>query len=214
MHRVVANQTLQAGANAGNPLSSTLSDLQLDALREVSNIGSGNAATALSAMLGRSVDISVPTARALPLSEAVAEVGLPDVLRYGVCVPVVGAMPSIVLLLLPEDDADSLCAMFGIEPSTPDAESMLGELGNILATSYINVLAEMLQMDFEPAPPQVVHDMLGAIVQSILLGSVDDEDTALMIDSRLKVEGDDCAMSFLLVPAGGGVRELLERLGV
>ena len=62
-------------------------DMQLDALRELANIGSGNAGTALSSMLGKSVDISVPTAAALPLAEAVAIAGAPDELRHGVVVP-------------------------------------------------------------------------------------------------------------------------------
>src|SRR3954447_11863384 len=95
----------------------TFSDMQLDALRELANIGSGNAGTALGSMLGKSVDISVPTAAALPLDEAVAIAGAPDELRYGVVVPIVGDFEAIVVLLFPEADATKLCAIYGIEPS-------------------------------------------------------------------------------------------------
>ena len=80
-------------------------DMQLDALRELANIGSGNAGTALGSMLGKSVDISVPTAAALPLAEAVAIAGEPDELRYGVVVPIVGDFEAIVVLLA---DCDAL----------------------------------------------------------------------------------------------------------
>jgi chemotaxis protein CheC len=189
-------------------------DMQLDALRELANIGSGNAGTALGSMLGKSVEISVPTAAALPLAEAVAIAGEPDEMRYGVVVPIVGDLEAIVVLLFPEEDARKLCGIYGIEPSTPDGNSMLGEVGNILGTHYINVLAEMAGMVLEPAPPQVVEDMLGSILQSVLLGRGDDVEEALVLDSSLLVEEEACSLSFLLLPNDGGIRQLLERLGV
>src|SRR4051812_15833706 len=129
----------------------TFSDMQLDALRELANIGSANAGTALSSMLGKAVDISVPTAAALPLDEAVAIAGAPDVLCHGVVVPVVGDFEAMVVLLFPDEDARKLCGIYGIEPSTPDGKSMLGEVGNILGTHYINVLAQMAGMELRPA---------------------------------------------------------------
>jgi chemotaxis protein CheC len=193
---------------------STFSDLQLDALRELANIGSGNAGTALSSMLGKAVDISVPTAAALPLAEAVAIAGEPDELRYGVVVPVVGDFEAIVVLLFPEADARTLCGIYGIEPSTADGYSMLGEVGNILGTNYINVLAQMVGMELEPEPPQVVEDMLGSILSTVLIGRGDDIDEALILDSDLLVEDENCSLSFLLLPNHGGIKELLGRLGL
>jgi chemotaxis protein CheC len=192
----------------------TFTDMQLDALRELANIGSGNAGTALGQMLGKTVDISVPTAAVLPLAEAVAFAGDPDELRHGVVVPVVGDMDAVVLLLFPDADARTLCGIYGIEPSTPDGQSMLGEVGNILGSNYIKVLAQMATIDLEPAPPQVVEDMLGSILQSVLLGRGEDIDTALILDSSLEVEDEECSLSFLLLPAEGGIRQLLERLGL
>jgi chemotaxis protein CheC len=192
----------------------TFTDMQLDALRELANIGSGNAGTALGQMLGKSVDISVPTAAVLPLADAVAIAGQPDELRHGVVVPVVGEMDAVVLLLFPDADARTLCGIYGIEPSTPDGRSMLGEVGNILGSNYINVLAQMAGMNLEPAPPQVVEDMLGSILQSVLLGRGEDIDAALILDSSLEVEDEECSLSFLLLPAEGGIRQLLERLGL
>jgi chemotaxis protein CheC len=192
----------------------TFTDMQLDALRELANIGSGNAGTALGQMLGKTVDISVPTAAVLPLAEAVAFAGDPDELRHGVVVPVVGDMDAVVLLLFPDADARTLCGIYGIEPSTPDGQSMLGEVGNILGSNYIKVLAQMATIDLEPAPPQVVEDMLGSILQSVLLGRGEDIDTALILDSSLQVEDEECSLSFLLLPAEGGIRQLLERLGL
>ncbi len=190
------------------------SDVQLDALRELANIGSGQAAAALSQLLGRPVDISVPTAAALPLADAVAVSGDPDAPRYGILVPIIGDMDASVVLLVPEEDAVTLTSVFGLEPASEDGRSMLAEVGNILGTSYINVLAQMTGMGMEPAPPQVTHDMLGAILASVLLGRGDDVDVALVLDSALEVEGESCSMSFLLLPQPGGVDELLGRIGL
>jgi chemotaxis protein CheC len=192
----------------------TFTELQLDALRELANIGSGNAGTALGQMLGKSVDISVPTAAVLPLPDAVAIAGAPEELQHGVVVAVHGDLDAIVVLLFPESDAERLCGLYGIEPGTPDGRSMLGEVGNILGANYINVLAQMAGMTLEPSPPQVVQDMLGAIMESVLLGRGDDIDGALVLDSSLMVEDEACSLSFLLLPAADGVRQLLERLGV
>jgi chemotaxis protein CheC len=195
-------------------VSTQYTDLQLDALRELANIGSGTASTALSGMLGRSVDISVPKAQALPFAEAVEAAGPPELDITGIVLGIVGDMSGTVLLLVPPADADAMCRMLGVEPDDEFALSALGEIGNIVGTSYINALAGMTGMEIEPTPPATATDMLGALVASVLAGQAHAADTALMLDSNLVVEGEDCSVSFLLVPDQGGVAMLLERLGL
>ena len=195
-------------------MSSPYSDLQLDALRELANVGSGNASTALSGMLGRSVDISVPKAQALPFAEAVEAAGPAEQDVTGIVLGIVGEMNGTVLLLVPPADADKICRMLGVEPDDEYALSALGEIGNIVGTSYINALAAMTGMDIEPTPPTTATDMLGALVASVLAGQAHAGDIALMLDSNLVVEGEDCSISFFLVPDQGGVDELLSRLGL
>jgi chemotaxis protein CheC len=189
-------------------------ELQLDALRELANIGSGTASTALSGMLGRSVDISVPKAQALPFAEAVEAAGPAEDEVTGIVLGIVGEMNGTVLLLVPPADADAMCRMLGVEPDDEFALSALGEIGNIVGTSYINALAGMTGMDIEPTPPSTTTDMLGALVASVLAGAAMESDIALMLDSNLVVEGEDCSISFLLVPDHGGVDLLLSRLGL
>jgi chemotaxis protein CheC len=189
-------------------------ELQLDALRELANIGSGNASTALSGMLGRSVDISVPKAQALPFAEAVEAAGPAEQEITGIVLGIVGEMNGTVLLLVPPADADAMCRMLGVEPDDEFALSALGEIGNIVGTSYINALADMTGMDIEPTPPGTATDMLGALVASVLAGQAHAGDIALMLDSNLVVEGEDCSISFFLVPDQGGVEQLLTRLGL
>jgi chemotaxis protein CheC len=195
-------------------VSPQFSDLQLDALRELANIGSGTASTALSSMLSRSVDISVPTAAALPFADAVEAVGPAERVVTGVVIGVNGDMAATVLLLLGDGDAATLCGLLGVDPADDLAASAVGEIGNIVGASYINALSAMTGLTLEPEPPQSATDMLAAIVATVLAGRATGDDLALVLDSDLTVEGEDCAISFLLVPSSGGVQELLTRLGL
>lgn len=195
-------------------MSTEYTDLQLDALRELANIGSGKASTALSMLLGRPVDISVPSARALSFADAVEATGDYELQITGIVLGIVGDLEGTVLLLISPQDADTVCEILGVEPGSEYAPSALGEVGNIVGSSYINALAEMTGMAIEPTPPGTATDMLGAIVQTVLAGQAHAGDIALMLDSELEVEGSDCSIAFMLVPSEDGVGELLERLGL
>lgn len=191
-----------------------LTDIQLDAMRELANIGSGNAATAFSSMVGNSVDVSVPSVRFMPLADAVEAAGPPDEIVTGVLLPVVGDIDAHVLLLFDETDATTLCNLLGVDAGTEIGMSALGEIANILGSAYINAIGSMTGLELEPAPPQAVMDMLGAIVATVL-GSISiDTSTTLYIDSDIILEGQPCSFSFLLVPTQAGVNELLSRLGL
>jgi chemotaxis protein CheC len=189
-------------------------ETQLDALRELANIGSGTASTALSSMLGRSVDITVPSAKALSFAEAIDAAGDPESEITAIVLGIVGELQGTVLLLVTPEDANSLCAILGLEPGSEFIPSALNEIGNIVGTSYINALAQMTGMEMEPTPPATATDMLGALVASALAGQADASDVALMLDSQLEVEDEDCSLAFMLVPTQSGVGELLSRLGL
>jgi chemotaxis protein CheC len=193
----------------------TYTDLQIDALRELANIGSGTAATALSGMLGAPVDISVPNPLLLPLNDAVEAVGPVDAEVTGVCIGIVGDMDATVLMLFSPETAAVLCPMLGVEAGTEIALSALQEIGNVLGASYTGALGTMTGLQLEPVPPQAAHDMLGAIVASVLLAPGEDRDAVLLLDSDLTVEGgEECSPSFMFIPSHGGVNELLSRLGL
>jgi chemotaxis protein CheC len=189
-------------------------DLQLDALRELANIGSGTASTSLSGMLGRSVDISVPSAKVLPMADAVGTIGDPEAEATGIVLGVTGDMQASVLLLFSPKDAAQMCSFLGVEAGTEIGESALMEIGNIVGASYLNALGSMTGMALEPTPPAAATDMLGAIVETVLAQRAGAGDVALLLDTDLVVEGSDASVSFLLVPDAGGVDQLLARLGL
>jgi chemotaxis protein CheC len=190
------------------------SELQLDALRELANIGSGTAATALSSMLGRPVDVSIPSATAVPLADAVDAAGPAELEVTAVVLPIFGDFDGIVLLLFPPEDAATLCGLLGVEPGTEFGLSALGEIGNILGSAYVGALGMMTGLSLEPRPPQTVTDMLGAVVSSVLATGAEATDVALVLDSDLLVEGTECSLSFMLVPSRNGVGEVLAGLGL
>jgi chemotaxis protein CheC len=193
-----------------------LTDIQLDALRELANIGSGTAATALSKLLRRETDVAVPTALALPLADAVDELGPPGTEATAVVLPIVGELDAIVLMLFAPKDAKRICALLGVDPATELGRSALNEVGNIVGTAYINALCALTGLELEPAPPQATTDMLGAIVESVLAEHASAQDVALLLDSDLLVgvEDEACSFSFILVPTTRSVGDLLDRLGL
>lgn len=194
-------------------MATNYTELQLDALREAANIGSGNAATALSNLLRRPVAISQPSARALPLAEAIDEVGDAGMLTTGVLLLVEGDLEALVLLLFTPAEAAALCELLGVQDPAW-RESALGEVGNILGCSYINALAAMTGMSAAPRPPETVSDMLGAIVSTALVAGLRADDLAILMNSKLDVDGSRCGFAFLFVPAIDGADRLLDRLGV
>jgi chemotaxis protein CheC len=107
-----------------------------------------------------------------------------------------------------------LCELLGVQAGTELGDSALCEIGNIMGTSYLNALAAMTGFELGPRPPHLSTDMLGAIVASALVQTVGDADMTLVLDSELEVAEKACSMSFLLIPAAGGIHDLLAPLGL
>ena len=190
------------------------SEIQLDALGELANIASGTAATALSQMLGQEVELHVPRALALPLADAVDSAGSAEEVVSGIAFELEGDVQGLVLLLVPDKDAQMLCELLGVEPGTELGDSALAEIGNILGTSYLNAIVAMTGLALMPSPPYVATDLLGAIVASLLAQTVGDADVALVLDSELVLADNPCSLSFMLMPASGRADDLLAPLGL
>jgi chemotaxis protein CheC len=189
-------------------------ELQLDALRELANVGSGTASTVLSTLVGRTVDVSLPKARVLPFAEAVQAAGSPTEPVTAVTLPLDGDFQALVMMLLSWADERVICKLLGVDAGTAVGRSAVGEVGNLLGSSYVTSLCELTGMNVEPGPPRTDSDMLGAIVASALAAGAAGGDTALLVNSDLIVAKGSCSLSVILVPSERGVHGLLERLGV
>jgi chemotaxis protein CheC len=194
--------------------TSRYNDLQLDALRELANIGSGTAGTALSSLLGRPVVISVPNAAALDLVDAVDAAGAPEDVVWAVVVTVHGDLEATALLVIGDQDAAAICALLGVVPDSDTGRSALEEVGNILVASYVGALVSMTGFVLEMRPPTSARDMLGALVSTVLAARSEGRDFAIMLDSELGLEDDAISLSFMLLPTPDGVSELLHRIGL
>jgi chemotaxis protein CheC len=191
----------------------TYTDAELDALREVANIGSSTAATAMSSLIGVPVDVSTPSARAMQLTDAIERVGPAEMVVTTVVVPVTGDLEALVLMVLAPHTEEEACRLIGVERDSDLGRSALVELGNILAASYLGALSTLTGLSLEPSPPEGVRDMLRAVLSSVLIRDDGDGDV-LILESTLSVAVAECSPTFLFVPSGGSVEEIIERLRV
>jgi chemotaxis protein CheC len=195
-------------------VANTYSEAQIDALRELANIGAGNASIAMERLIGHPVGLQVPRVDLLPLADAVAAAGPPEAYRYGIVVPISGDFKARMLLLIEPSAAAVLYGSFDLEPGSAQSLSMLCEFGNILSSAYVCSLAQTVGMEVAPAPPQLVVDMLASIFSAVLMGDGLDGDLALVLDSELTVKGEPCSFDVMLIPAPGAVDALFGAIAV
>jgi chemotaxis protein CheC len=188
-------------------------ELQQSALREIANIGSGHAATALSQLLGRPVEIGYSEALLTVLAEAIDRIGAPMSRSALVDTPIKGDRGT-VLLVFPDDTGEQLCQLLGTSLTDEMGRTALQEVGNILATSYLNALVEMTGMELEPEPPTVEIDLLGQLLSQSGASGGNPTDPTVLMRSQFTVEASTAKFSFLFVPRIGSVETLLDRLGV
>ena len=188
-------------------------ELQQSALREIANIGSGHAATALSQLLGRPVEIGYSEALLTVLAEAIDRIGAPMSRSALVDTPIQND-GGTVLLVFPDDTGEELCQLLGTSLSDELGLTALQEVGNILATSYLNAIVEMTGMQLEPEPPTVEVDLLGELLSQSAASGGSPTDPTVLMRSQMTVEASTAKFSFLFVPRIGSVETLLDRLGV
>jgi chemotaxis protein CheC len=172
-----------------------LKESQLDAMREVANIGAGHAATALSQMTNRRIMITVPRVKVRPLEDACDMVGPPEDVIAAILMHMMGDLTGRALLLFPEPAARTLCDfLMRRELGTTRTfevmeQSALKEAGNILASAYLNALSEFMGMMLVPSVPSLVIDLSGAILTTAHLNFGHDRDYAFCVETSFKMEG-------------------------
>ncbi|KXS41900.1 MAG: chemotaxis protein CheC [Candidatus Frackibacter sp. T328-2] len=199
-----------------------LSALQLDALKEVANIGAGNAATAFSQILEQKIDMSVPEVSILPLNEVPEILGGPDTLIAGILVKVVGDASGKILFALEEESADRLTNMLLDERLALESEnktekienSTLEEMGNILTNSYLNALSQMTDFSLLPSVPALAFDMAGAILEVAFLQVGHIGDYALVVETEFWNGDESIEGHFFFIPTPESLNKILAQLGV
>ena len=199
-----------------------LTSMHFDVLRELGNIGSGNAVTSLAKMLDKKVDMSVPLVQFLNFSDLAGAIGGPENYVAGVLVMLSGGLNSIMMFLLEQKGAKVLINELFSNISNKDADlpleeielSALKELGNILTNSYLNSLSVMLNLDIKPSVPSLAIDMAGAILSVPAIEFSKVSDKVLFIDTIFKTTDTDVDGYFILVPEFDSFKIIMSNLGV
>ncbi len=196
-----------------------MTDNYMDVLKEIGNIGAGNAMTALSQMLQSKVDMQVPQVRLLEFSEVGAMVGGEEQLMVGVFLGVEGDITGSIMFLVELGAAKGLVKkiMMGYDSGQEGLDEMevsaMQEVSNIITGAYLNSLATMTNLCIYPTPPSLTVDMAGAIlsVPAIEFGIMGDK--ILLIQSRFfdEVEIDGY---FVLIPDLDSYQKILSALGI
>lgn len=194
----------------------------LDALGEIANIGAGNAATALAAMLKTKIQINVPQVTVLPFTEAPDFMGGAENHVVAIYFHVKGPVKASFLLVIPIDKATQLLEMLlgshseeSLSGSFTRMEySIFMELGNILSNAYLNALANFTKMTYRPSVPAIAVDMAGAILDAILAQYGEVSDVVLVMEAGFKKDNLDVVGNIFLLPEPVTLELMLNSLGV
>lgn len=197
-----------------------LSPVQLDALREIGNIGAGNSATALSQVLNKKIDMNVPRVSLVPIEDVPDLVGGPDAIIVAVFLRVYGKAPGNILFLMPKQNAllmvdDLMGRPHGTTKVIDDMDaSALKEVGNILTGSYLNAFFHFTNIAMLPSIPALAVDMAGAILNIVLVQLGQMGDHAMVIETKFLADDDSVNGHFFLVPDPGSLGTLVKAVGV
>ncbi len=196
-----------------------LNDMHLDVLREIGNIGSGNAASALSTILSTSVNISVPVVRILDYEEVVDRLGGPEQMIVGLLLQLEGDVQGMIMFLLHQNFANALLTtLLGVETPLSQIDeigySALQEVANIMAGSYVNAISAMTGLAINISVPAMCVDMLGAILSVPAIHYANISDKIIFIEDEFK--GDDlCAPNhILMIPDVESLGKIMTNLGI
>ncbi|MGD8191036.1 chemotaxis protein CheC [Brevibacillus ginsengisoli] len=196
-------------------------DFQLDVLREVGNIGAGHAATALSKLIRKEVDMKVPQVKIISFDQIADFVGGAEEVVVTIFLRVEGDAPGNMFFIVNFDSARNLLKeLMGIEKADDDdifsemELSALQEIGNILAGSYLSSLADFTKLNLQPSVPALAIDMAAAILSYGLIELGRAGDFALTIDTAFFEGNEEVEGHFFLIPDPDSFKILFSALGV
>jgi chemotaxis protein CheC len=197
----------------------SLTQARLDALKEIVNIGVGNAVTALSQLIDDKIMMTVPVIDVLPFGELSEASGGGDAYVAGVYLRIAGAISGDILFIMPVQEAKKLASLMlkqqSDDPALSEMEcSAVKETGSILTGSFLNALSELTSLSFSYSVPYFCTDIFEAILGSILynLGAVGD--CALFIKTELYHKTEKLVGNFFFLPQANSLDLMFESIGV
>ena len=198
-----------------------MDDRHIDLLKEIGNVGAGNAATALSMMVDKKVEINVPDVKIIPIAKVPFTLPNPEELVVGVKMDVKGDAELETLLIFDAAGAKQILKvlLFGMEiqdlTALDDmAKSALKEVGNIICGSYITALANFTGLYLDPLPPDVSVDMISAIISEVSLEVAYTEDKIIFIETLLDIQDVEVKGYIFMIPKGDALEKIFQKLGL
>ena len=197
-----------------------LNHLELDTLREIGSIGTGNAATALSQMLKRQVRITMPEVRIMGYNEAIEWIGGPEEITAGVLVRLSGQISGIMLSVQPIEFVNLVLesvmdkGITNYEQLSELEHSALIEVGNIMISTFINALSGLADVNIDLTVPAYTVDMQGAILAVPMAEYCGQSDYIMTIGGNFVCDNRQVPCRLLLSPDIRSLNVLLRKLGV
>lgn len=197
-----------------------IDNMHFDVLKEIGNIGAGNATTALSQMINSKVDMKVPVVDLLEFRDLPDVVGGAETIVVGILLTIDGDIDGMMMFMLEVESAHHLVDMIiGTKSNTADdfsemELSALNEIGNIIAGAYLSSLSALTNMRISASVPYMSIDMSGAIlsVPAIEFGKIGDK--ALLIQSQFCEDDDEVNGYFILIPTLDSYGKIMSSLGL
>ncbi|MDA3732611.1 chemotaxis protein CheC [Niameybacter massiliensis] len=194
---------------------------KIDMLREAGNIGSGNAVTSLSTLLGQSVDMSIATVNIKKIEELNQVLGDEENYIAAMLIEVYGELKAMLLLALEADSAYELVKRIlqkeGLWKEESDFNefdySVLSETGNILAGAYLNALSTLANLELIPSVPQTVIDMAGAILSFTATEFTQEENAMMFIETKFKDSEELLNGTYILILNQASLERITDSLG-
>ena len=192
----------------------------MDVLREIGNIGAGNAATSLSQMLNAEVNMSVPKVRILDISDAATALGGPENPVIGILTKISGEIDGLMMFIVGQSFAGAVLESLLGEKQVSYAAltemqlSAISEIGNIMISAYLGSISTLSQMSIKSSVPAIAVDMVGALlsVPAIEMRTVSDK--IIFIQEDFLSSADDITSNMMLIPSMESLDRLMQKLGI
>jgi len=192
-----------------------IDNIKKDILKEVVNIGAGNAASAFSEMVGQKVDMTVPSVELIPLEELPSITG--DEEDYIACIMInfSGEISGKVLLIVEMFNVEKILKLIFAGDELPERDiqhSALNELGNILSGAYLKAINNFTGLDLNQNVPVSAYDMAGAVLSSSVIDYSQTEESILLLETEFIVDKDKIELFYFFIPEKESLDTLFERL--
>ena len=186
-----------------------------DILKEVANIGAGNAATAFSGMIGQEINMTVPQVELIDIQELPAITG--DEEEYIACIMInfSGEISGKILLVVDMENVEKMLKLIFATDELPGKEmqhSALNELGNILSGAYLKAINDFTDLDLDQSVPAMAYDMAGAVLSSSVIDYSQTEDFILLLETEFIAGEEKLELFYFFIPEKDSLDFLFKRL--